>query len=155
MGYLLGNDQRRERRCEHAAAIDGLSTRSHAETTVETDSFAVPLEPVPTIQNAGTQAATYAIVATCGAMPGCGAKQDDNHADGGCDGRDQCEFHHAKYREREQCAELVATYTNAASQAIANTGSRPTVTPALRPSVSPRGRGRGDVGWFWARQHFT
>jgi hypothetical protein len=107
------------------------------KTTTETIPFASAMSRSFTIQNSGSQTATYSITASCGTMTGCSpSKTTTTLAPSATDNVD-VSFTSPANVNTTNTIKLIATYTNAGGQTVADTGTRPTVTPSQRPTVSP------------------
>ncbi|MEP6492499.1 MAG: RHS repeat-associated core domain-containing protein [bacterium] len=108
------------------------------KASTETVPFGAPLSRTFTVQNVGTQSASYALTATCGTMSGCTPSKTTTTLAPGATDAISVGFTTPSTTSASNTISLIARYTNVSSQSIADTGSRPTVTPAFRPSVSPK-----------------
>jgi len=108
------------------------------KTTTEIIPFSAALSRSFTIQNAGTRSATYAITAACGSISNCAPSKTSTTLAPGATDAVSVSFTSPGTVSASNVVQLIAAATNTGSQGIADTGSRPTATPALRPSVGPK-----------------
>ncbi|HEY9230162.1 MAG TPA: RHS repeat-associated core domain-containing protein [Gemmatimonadaceae bacterium] len=111
------------------------------------------------IQNSGSRAATYSVSVSCGVMSGCTQSKTTTSLAPGATDSVFVSFRTPNTVSSSNTVKLIATYTEA-SQSIADTGSRPIVTPAVRPVVSPKNgtvtaRGGAGVATFFADPSYS
>ncbi len=106
------------------------------KASVETIPFSSAMSRSFAVKNTSASTATLTLSATCGTMSGCSVSKTSTTLASGATDDITVSFVSPSTASAANTIALIAAYSSGGTT-VADTGRRPTVTPAIKPSVSP------------------